>query len=118
MKNYFINGRVAREEIAADICDGTLSKTELWTLINNPDVRAAFIGTTYNKKKDRQEWNKRYLEELPNVAVAEAFNEDYLTYISDVAEYVRTKENSRSVSIWLWIVAIAIVVGVVAFIII
>ena len=111
MKNYLINGRVAREEIAADICDGTLSKSELQTLLNNSDVRDAFIGTQYDKKKDRQGWNKQYLEELPNVAVAEAFNEDYLRYISDVAEYVRTKENNKSIPAWVWIVAIVLIVG-------
>ena len=119
MKNYFVDGRVAREEIAADICDGTLSRLELQTLINNPDIRAAFIGTTYDKKKDKQEWNKRYLEELPNAAVAEAFNEDYLNYISDVAEYVRTKENNKSIPIWAWIIAAVVaVVNIVAFFVI
>lgn len=119
MKNYVINGRVAREEIAADVCDGMLSKSELRTLIKNPEIRAAFIGTTYNKKRDKQDWNHQYLEELPNVAVAEAFNEDYLNYISDVSEYVRAKKNSKTIPSWVWIVASAVVIaGVIAFIVI
>lgn len=114
MKNYIINGRVAREEIASDICDGVISREDIKFLVENQDIKSAFIGTSYNKKKYKQEWNKNYLEALPNVAVAEAFNEDYLYYLSDVTEYVKANERKKNVTKWVWlVVAIVVAIGIV-----
>lgn len=98
MKNYITNGRVAREEIAIDIRDGVLTKDDIKILIENPEIQKAFIGTTYSKKIDRTKWTKDYLYKLPNATIAESFNEDYLFYLADVAEYVRG-QNSK-ISSW------------------
>lgn len=108
MKNYIINGRVAREEIASDICDGVISREDIETLVKNPDIRAAFIGASYNKKKNKQEWDSNYLDVLPNVAVAEAFNEEFLYYLADVTEYVKANKSKKFLRSRIWFaVAIA-----------
>lgn len=88
MRNYVINGRVEREKIAADIRDRVLDKSEIAELVSQPEIREAFIGDEYHKKVSMDGWSKAYLSRLPNAAAAEAFNEDYLYYLADVAEYV------------------------------
>lgn len=120
MNNYIINGRVAREEIASDICEGIISREEIGILVKNPEIKAAFIGTSFNKKRNKQDWNSNYLESLPNVAVAEAFNEDFLYYLADVTEHVSaTNKSKKFVPNWTWFAAATVViVGIVAFFII
>lgn len=109
MKNYIINGRVAREEIASDICDGVLTRDDIKKLTADASIREAFIGSTYNKKKNTTEWDERYLATLPNVAVAEAFNEEFLYYLADVADYV-IENRKKKIPGWVWIVLGAVVV--------
>lgn len=124
MKSYVVNGRVAREEIAADICDGVLKRSDVKKLISDPQVRDAFIGDSFHGKIDKTGWNRKYLNNLPNVAVAESFNEDYLLYLADVSDYVEQNGAKEGKSIfsnkWFWIalgtvavaaVVIAIMVG-------
>ena len=74
MKNYISNGRVSREEIAADIRDGVLKREDIKALVSNPDIQKAFIGQNYSKKVSQDMWTKTYLNKLPNATVAEAFN--------------------------------------------
>ena len=109
MKNYIINGRVAREEIASDICDGVLTRDDIKKLTADASIREAFIGSAYNKKKNTTEWDERYLATLPNVAVAEAFNEEFLYYLADVADYV-IENRKKKIPGWVWIVSGAVVV--------
>jgi len=97
VKNYIVNGRVAREEIAADICDGVLSREDIKHLVEKREIRDAFIGTSYSKKTDQKNWDDQYLKNLPDVSVAEAFNEDYMYYLADVAEYVKAECNKRKI---------------------
>lgn len=117
MKNYIINGRVAREEIASDICAGIIGRDDIKKLIENPEIKDAFIGESYTDKKEKSSWNKAYLEALPNVAVAEAFNEDYLLYLAEVSEYVRNNKGKGSVTsnkgLWIAICAAAVIVIIV-----
>lgn len=109
MKNYIINGRVAREEIASDICDGVLTREDINKLIADASIREAFIGSSYIKKKNKTEWDERYLATLPNVAVAEAFNEEFLFHLADVADYV-IENRKKKISSWIWIAIGAVVV--------
>lgn len=88
MKSYIKNGKVDRTGISEDICYGDLNRTDVETLIATPEIREAFFGTKYTKKIPQSQWNKKYLDILPNAAVADAFNEDYLMYLVDVYEYV------------------------------
>lgn len=96
MKNYITNGRVARTEIACDICDGILTKDDISCLVKDSRIRAAFIGTSFNQKIPKNKWNSKYIRILPGASVAEAFNEDYLYYIADVVEYVNEKNKAAS----------------------
>ena len=65
MKNYISNGRVSREEIAADIRDGVLKREDIKALVSNPDIQKAFIGQNYSKKVSQDMWTKTYLNKLP-----------------------------------------------------
>ena len=125
MKSYVVNERVAREEIAADICDGILKRSDIRKLISDPQIKEAFIGDSFQGKIDKSGWNRKYLNNLPNVAVAESFNEDYLLYLADVSEYVEQNCAKEGKSVfsnkWFWIVlgavavasiVIAIIVGI------
>ena len=117
MKSYVVNGRVAREEIAADICDGVLKRSDVKKLISDPQVRDAFIGDSFHGKIDKTGWNRKYLNNLPNVAVAESFNEDYLLYLADVSDYVEHNGAKEGKSIfsnkWFWIALGAVAVAAV-----
>lgn len=61
MKNYISNGRVSREEIAADIRDGVLKREDIKALVSNPDIQKAFIGQNYSKKVSQDMWTKTIL---------------------------------------------------------
>lgn len=117
MKSYVVNGRVAREEIAADICDGVLKRSDIKKLTSAPQVRDAFIGDSFHGKIGKAGWNRKYLNNLPNVAVAESFNEDYLLYLADVSDYVEQNGAKEGKSIfsnkWFWIALGAVAVAAV-----
>ena len=101
MKNYISNGRVSREEIAADIRDGVLKREDIKALVSNPDIQKAFIGQNYSKKVSQDMWTKTYLNKLPNATVAEAFNVDYLYYFADVSEYVNSPQQPQQQQVQL-----------------
>lgn len=119
MKNYVSNGRVAREEIAADIRDGIINRADIKVLASNPEVKNAFIGQNYARKVSRDKWTREYLDTLTNAVVAEAFNEDYLNYLADVAEYVRGHSSAASSGFQKYwpvaLVAVAVVIGLIIF---
>ncbi len=121
MKNYIISGRIAREEIASDICDGTLTREDVNRLIGDPRIKSSFIGSSFEKKIDKKGWNKEYLNRLPNYAIAESFNEDYLYYLLDVREYVSLQKTKVATLIsshkyLCIIIGLVIVAGIVAII--
>ncbi len=98
MKNYTINGRVEREEIASDVAEGVLSLEEIKELVKRKEIKDAFIGTSYEKKVERKYWNKGYLEQLLNASVAEAFNEDYLFYLKEVSDFVHQETANKGIA--------------------
>ncbi|MDR1882976.1 MAG: hypothetical protein LBR26_09400 [Prevotella sp.] len=85
---YFVDGRVAVEKIVMDIKYRKLNRTGIERLVSDPVVRSAFIGTSYDNKKPKNEWNKSYLDKLSYVMVGKGINPDYLFYLDEVAEYV------------------------------
>lgn len=118
MKNYINNGKVAREEIASDICDGVLDREDIQRLLKRKEIKEAFIGTSFDKKISSNNWNREYLEKLPNYSIAEAFNEEYLLYMVDVYERVN-KTNKRMNSFvkqyWRIILLLTVAIGIVIY---
>ena len=86
--DYIVNGEVARNRIALDIKYRKLNRMTIEQLISDPKIASAFIGSSFNKKRPKRDWNKTYLDELSYAAVAESFNSDYLLYLDEVANYV------------------------------
>ena len=95
MNEYIMDGRVAREKIVSDICKGVIGRKEIKNMSSNAAINKAFFGDCYKKKSEKKIWDYTYLEKLKNVAIAEAFNEDYLLYLVDVYEYVKKDSESK-----------------------
>ena len=95
VNTYIENGVVLREKIAIDIKYGVLGKDDIAALVADQRVRDAFIGTDYAKKIPAAQWNQEYLDKLSYAAVAEAFNEDYLRYLHEVAASVNGSKSNR-----------------------
>lgn len=117
MSNYIKNGVVDRIGIAEDICSGKLDRSSVNQLISNSTITDSFLGSTYTKKISKEKWNASYLRELPNAAVADAFNEDYLIYLVEVYEYVNAQHSALDKEInfakrnWVIIFIIMVVIG-------
>lgn len=112
MTNYIVDGRVEREKIAEDICNGVLSKEDVSKMIENPQVKKAFFGQGFRAKKEKSEWDSNYLDHLPDYAVAEAFNEEYLYHLADVSAYLRENRTKKSSTKKLILIAAAITIAV------
>ncbi len=89
---YIENGKIRRSRIATDISRGKLEYDDIKRLIAIPQISSAFIGTKYENKKPKEEWNKGYLELVSYAASSESFNEDYLFYLWEVSKYVNDRE--------------------------
>lgn len=96
LESFIKDGKVERSRVAMAIASGELTKNEILELCKDSRVKSAFIGTSYSSGYSRDKWNKEYLDELVCAAVAESFNEDYLLYLNEVAESVRSKKNNKS----------------------
>lgn len=114
LDKYIENGRVKREKIAMDIKYGVITTENIDSLVADPSIRNAFIGSRYDDKKPKSEWNRQYLDELSYGVTAEGFNEDYIRYLCEVTSFVRkqgTRKNNRGV---LWgIAAVAIILVII-----
>jgi hypothetical protein len=88
---YIVNGLVARDKIAMDIKYRELSHDALLKLCDNPQIKAAFIGSSFTQKCPKLMWNREYLDRLSYAVVAESFNREYLLYLEEVAEFVSKK---------------------------
>lgn len=110
IKQYVVDGRVEREKIAMDIKYQTLKKEDILSLANNQAVKSAFIGSHYDDRRPKSDWNKNYLDELSYAVVSESFNMDYLLYLNDVAGYVNRKKSNNKALMWTVIFVAAIVV--------
>lgn len=92
---YMIDGKIERGKIAMDIKYGKIQRNDIDILISDNDVQDEFFGRGFSDKKPQTEWNREYLNILSYAVVAEAFNPEYLYYLSDVAEYVNKMEDDK-----------------------
>ena len=119
IETYIQDGSIKREKIALDIKRGVITKDDIKLLVSNAKIKESFFGNSANVKADRSEWTKEYLDKLSYASVADCFNEDYLYYLSDVANYVRTaKESKSSPKLLIGISAAVIVVVAIIFILV
>lgn len=91
LSRYIEDGKVNRVRIANDIAAGKFTQEFLSELLRHPAVKDAYFSHVKLERKPESEWTKEYLELLSNAAVAENFNEEYLRYLFDVAQYVHQR---------------------------
>lgn len=102
LEEFLKDGEVKRARVAMAVASGELTGDAIRALCQEPEMKAAFIGTSYSGKCSEDRWDQGYLDELVCAAVAASFNEDYLLYLNEVAEAVRNKK--RPSSMWFGIV--------------
>lgn len=102
LSRYIEGGKVNRVRIANDIAAGKFTQEFLSELLRHPAVKDAYFSHVKLERKPESEWTKEYLELLSNAAVAENFNEEYLRYLFDVAQYVhhRGQNNPQKKTLW------------------
>lgn len=88
LSRYIEDGDVKRVRIANDIAEGKFTQEFLSVLLRHTAVKDAYFSHVKLERKPESEWTKEYLGLLSNAAVAENFNEEYLRYLFDVAQYV------------------------------
>ncbi|MCD8363749.1 MAG: hypothetical protein LUC98_12480 [Lachnospiraceae bacterium] len=96
VSKYIVDGKVDRAHIVFDIRDCRLSESEIRELAKNPDIQDSFFGGEFGGKKPRDQWDKKYLENIVCAAVGESFNEEYLLYLNEVARYVNRSQKKNS----------------------
>ena len=85
---YIEDGKVNRVRIATDIAEGKFTQEFLSELLRYLAVKNVYFSHVKLERKPESEWTKEYLGLLSNAAVAENFNEEYLRYLFEVAQYV------------------------------
>lgn len=106
---YLDNEKVARTDIAVDIKNRKITRSEVERLCRDPRIKAEFFGERDTGMKDKREWNQDYLDRLSLAAVAERFNREYLLHLCDVAEFVAKKKNRKD---WRMIAGIILAVAI------
>ena len=94
LSRYIEDGKVNRVRIANDIAAGKFTQeflSELLQKLQKPELKANYFSHVKLERKPESEWTKEYLELLSNAAVAENFNEEYLRYLFEVAQYVHQR---------------------------
>lgn len=107
---YIEDGKVNRVLIATDIAAGKCTQEILSELLRHPAVKGAFFSHIELERKSESEWTKVYLDLLTNAVVAEIFNEEYLRYLFQVAQYVRQSGSTKPINKIVWIVGVVLVV--------
>lgn len=112
IETYIQDGTVKREKIAFDIKRGVIAKDDIKVLVSNAKIKESFFGNSSSVKANRSEWTQDYLDKLSYASVADCFNEDYLYYLSNVADYVcHSKKSKNSTKLLIGISAAVIVVA-------
>ncbi len=110
MSEYVKDGKVSRSRLATAIVRGKISKSDLEELLSDSLIKDACFSHIKLERKPQSEWTEEYLELLSNAAVAENFNEEYLQYLFEVAQYVQRRgQNKAKKNILLVAVAVAAV---------
>lgn len=112
--DYIINGKVMPNRIAIDIKNGIISRSDIQSLIADERIKETFNDAPVTKK-DKALWDEQYLNQLTYSAIAGSFNEEYLYYLSDVAEHVNKprKNNSKNKTYAVGLSVIAIIVVII-----
>ncbi len=117
IEKYISDGVVQRSKIALDVADGSISTFEIREICADQRVKQVYIGTSYDKKCSKEAWNDTYLDQVICASVAESFNQDYLLYLSEVGEYIRSKKPGKNRKMVIGVIAvvsiIAVIIGVV-----
>lgn len=115
LSRYIEDGKVNRVRIANDIATGKFTQEFLSELLRHPAVKDAYFSHVKLERKPESEWTKEYLELLSNAAVAENFNEEYLRYLFEVAQYVHHRgQNNPQKKTLLLVAALLICLGLLA----
>jgi|GEM_PF-1512214 len=114
INEYIINGEIARDKIAMDIKYRKITRDTIEKLCADPRIKVAFIGSSFQDKRPKQEWNKEYLGRLSYVVVGESFNRDYLLYLDEVAKYV-SKATFKKIIVAGVIIVLVIIAGVIMY---
>lgn len=113
IEKYISAGEVQRSKIALDVADGSISTSEIREICSDPRIKNAFIGTSYNKKKAKESWDAAYLDQVVCAAAAESFNQDYLLYLSEIGNHIRSKKSSSVMKMIVGVLAVVIIIAVV-----
>lgn len=105
------NGKVDRAKVANYIKTRRFTKQEFETIIKEINDMNGWIGRTYDRKLPKSEWNKDHLYSVAHDAIAHCFNEDYLRYLDEVAQYVHRSEQIPKVAAGVGAAALAGAVG-------
>lgn len=109
LSRYIEDGKGNRVRIANDIAAGKITQEFLSELLRHPAVKNVYFSHVKLERKPKPEWTKEYLELLSNAAVAENFNEEYLRYLFDVAQYVHHRgQNNPQKKTLLLVGAVAV----------
>lgn len=108
LSRYIEDGDVKRVRIANDIAAGKFTQEFLSELLRHPAVKDAYFSHVKLERKPESEWTKEYLNLLSNAVVAENFNEEYLRYLFEVAQYVHQRgQNNPQKKTLLFVRAVA-----------
>ncbi|MBO5123768.1 MAG: hypothetical protein J6C11_01445 [Spirochaetaceae bacterium] len=94
LSRYIEDGKMNRVRIANDIAAGKFTQeflSELLQKLQKPELKANYFSHVKLERKPESEWTKEYLNLLSNAVVAENFNEEYLRYLFEVAQYVHQR---------------------------
>lgn len=121
LSRYIEDGKVNRVRIANDIAAGKFTQeflSELLQKLQKPELKANYFSHVKLERKPESEWTKEYLNLLSNAVVAENFNEEYLRYLFDVAQYVHQRGQNnpqkKTLSLVGAVVALLVCLGLLA----
>ena len=118
IEKYISDGEVQRSKIALDVADGSISPSEIREICSDQRIKSAFIGTSYNKKKSKELWGDAYLNQVVCAAAAESFNQDYLLYLAEIGEHIRSKKPDSYKKMIVGVIGVVAVVAIIAVIIV
>ena len=109
LSRYIEDGKVNRVRIANDIATGKITQEDFSELLRHPAVKKVYFSHVKLERKPESEWTKEYLNLLSNAVVAENFNEEYLRYLFEVAQYVHHRgQNNPQKKTLLLVGAVAV----------
>lgn len=103
---YIVDGNVKRGLIAEDIIKSMLSREELEELLSYPTLKDSYFKHKDWERESQIKWTQGYVQFLSYAIVAEVFDEEYLRYLFEVAEYVRSRNSSVRKKVMLSVIGV------------